>query len=250
MIDKLHFLNEYIDILRDIVSSKSMKEEKANEEFNSKMKRLLKLEDENDLNVIYASFDVIGDTSLAIEHFKKFGLSGATKYDEVGEKYLRLYGVLNAIYLNKEAVLSLYNKFKIDNYKEVKNNIEKLKILNIRHKIGAHSVNYKNGNDEIECYTPSRITMTEKELEFYNMDISKHEFETINLDELISEYLEEIFSVVEKLVQGFVNKIFKTNANIKKDYLEKIDLISKQIKGEVIVINTFDSKKFIDIEWI
>lgn len=249
MINKLHFLDEYINILRDIVSSKSMKDEKKNEEFNSKMARLLCLNREKDLNIIYASFDVVGDTNLAIKHFEEFGLSGATKYDEVGEKYLRLYGILNAIYLHKEALLSLYNKFNIENSTKVQKEINDLKILHIRHKIGAHSVNYKNGSD-IECYTPSRITMTDKELEFYNMDISKHEFETINLESLINEYLEAIFKIVEKLVNDFVSKIFKTNANIKQEYLGKIDLISQQVKGDLIVIKINDNRDDIHIKYI
>ncbi len=239
MIKKLNFLDEYITILRDIVSFKAMKDERANEEFNAKMQRLLSLNSTKDLNIICASFDVVGDTNLAIKHFEHFGLSGATKYDDVGEKYLRLYGILNAIYLHKEAILSLYNKFNIENSTKVQKEINNLKILNIRHKIGAHSVNYKNGSD-IECYTPSRMTITNKELEFNNMDISKHEFETINLEILINDYLEAIFKIVEKLVNDFVSKIFKTNANMKEEYLEKIDLISKQIKGELLVIKTND----------
>jgi hypothetical protein len=43
--------------------------------------------------------DIVGDASLAMYNFAEFSLDGPTKYEDTGERYLRLYGLLSAVYI-------------------------------------------------------------------------------------------------------------------------------------------------------
>jgi hypothetical protein len=45
------------------------------------------------------AMDVIGDAALALKNFLRFSLDGPTRYEDLGERYLRLYGLLSATYL-------------------------------------------------------------------------------------------------------------------------------------------------------
>jgi hypothetical protein len=65
------------------------------------------LNKDEDWGFIVSSMNIIGDASLAINNFLEFWLDGPTKYEDVGEKYLRLYSVLNAIYIQGHAVTML-----------------------------------------------------------------------------------------------------------------------------------------------
>ena len=64
-------------------------------------------------------------------NFQKYGLDGPTKFEDLGEKYLRLYGFLNATYIQQAAVLSLYKFLNVPNPKEAKKRIEVLKIREV-----------------------------------------------------------------------------------------------------------------------
>ena len=112
----------------------------------------------------------------------------------------------------------------------------KLKILEIRHKVGAHSGQYKTFDDsqnKKECYAPIRMTMGDKTFELSNMYTDSSE--KIDLEVLINEYLEKIFKITENLVNKFISTIFKDNEDKKEEQLKILDLIKKQIKGEVII---------------
>lgn len=67
----------------------------------------------------------------AMGNFQKYGLDGPTKFEDLGEKYLRLYGFLNATYIQQAAVLSLYKFLNVPNPKEAKKRIEVLKIREV-----------------------------------------------------------------------------------------------------------------------
>lgn len=56
--------------------------------------KALRLNCEEDWSFISVAMDVVGDAAYALDNFLKFGLDGPTKYDNTGEQYLRLYGML------------------------------------------------------------------------------------------------------------------------------------------------------------
>lgn len=61
----------------------------------------------DDWNILCTSMDNIGDTDLAIKHFIKVGIG-----QNDGEKYLRLYGLLQRVYLQQDAIRFLFQSIK------------------------------------------------------------------------------------------------------------------------------------------
>ncbi len=101
----LHFYN---DRFRDLINDKAQRHNGGSESFDLFIQRSLKLNKVSDWSFICSSMDIINDSLLGIENFIRFGIGGPTKYDDLGEKYIRLYGVLNATYIQQQALLNLY----------------------------------------------------------------------------------------------------------------------------------------------
>ena len=107
----------------------------------------------------------------AIRNFLKFGLDGPTRYEDIGERYLRLYGVLNATYIQQEAILNLYKLMNVPKWNNSKKDISLLKIREVRHKVGAHSNDYLNrSTDRLESFVPVRLCLS-----LYNCDYINNE---------------------------------------------------------------------------
>jgi len=209
MLNSFATIEGYVEIIRDTIVKKSNKD--YSHSFNHMMETQLKT-DVATIEKILASIDIIGDTFEALRFFDEVGLGEST-----GNKYLNLYGVLNAIYLNSDAVLLLAQSFKIDNYNTEKDKIKDIKILHIRHKLGAHSVSYQEDN-LIQCYTPVRCEMDNDKITFMNMNPEKNDFESIDLSLEINRYIQAIEIIMEKTVKKFIATVFKNN----KDQLLKM----------------------------
>jgi hypothetical protein len=133
------------------------------------IKELLCLNKKDDWGFLCTSMHIVGDASTAIQNFLHFGIDGPTRYEDVGERYLRLYGVLNATYIQQQAILKLYKLMNVPNPKDAKEKIEALRITEVRHKVGAHSVNYQNSNtSSIESFVPVRISLSGFNCEYIN----------------------------------------------------------------------------------
>ena len=125
----------YADAFRDLVNARVW----AGDESPQK---LLRLNDVSDWDFICVAMDVVGDASLAIDHFLRFALDGPTRYNDTGEKYLRLYGMLSAVYLQQEAVLKLYSLMNCPDPKKIKAEFNQLEIRTLRHQLASHSVDF------------------------------------------------------------------------------------------------------------
>ena len=81
-------VGRYAEAFRDLVNAKVWGR-------NASPSKALRLNNEADWEFICVAMDVVGDAVLAIQNFLAFSVDGLTKYDDVGERRLRLYGVLN-----------------------------------------------------------------------------------------------------------------------------------------------------------
>ena len=102
-------------LIREIVYEITRKEN-YDKPFLLYVTKRLKFENEEGWISLCSLMDVIGDTELAKKHFFNYGIDGPTKILDYGEQYLRLYGILNALYLQKSAIFEflelLYDKKK------------------------------------------------------------------------------------------------------------------------------------------
>lgn len=220
-IENINKIESYIEVIRQIIVSKSMKDCEDNK-FNSMMEKQLKIQ-ANSIEVILSSMDVIGDTHEAI---KKFFINGFGS--DLGAKYLKLYGILNTIYLHSQSIISLARIFHLDNILSVEKELKNQKIMEIRHKLGAHSVNYQNSDNTISCYTPIRMCLEAQELVFLNMNPQSSESETVDLFLEIDKYLSEAQTVAKNIAEKIITTVYKTAKDKQDELMKKLNAISQE----------------------
>src|SRR5215470_16355633 len=158
----VELLDTYAKAFRDLVNERLSGGKKSATE-------LLRLNKKDDWGFICTSMHIVGDASTAIRNFLQFGIDGPTKYQDIGERYLRLYGVLNATYIQQQAIIKLYKLMNVPDPNDAKKKIEALRITEVRHKVGVHSVNYQNSNtSSIESFVPVRVSLSGFNCDYIN----------------------------------------------------------------------------------
>lgn len=231
---KINAVRFFNDKHRELVNEKAGKADSEREPFDLYIKRSLKLNSADDWGILCASMDVIDDSLLGIENFLKFGIDGPTRYGDIGEKYIRLYGALNATYLQQQAIINLFKISNTDSPGSAQDMINTLLIRTIRHKLGAHAVDYENKLDDVtESFVPVRFTLGGMECSYYNNRTLKQE--TVNLQDAIAEHLDLMATMYAELYEKSVRTIYKSN-------LDKIALLLKNVSdgqakrnGDIVV---------------
>lgn len=166
----------------------------------------------NDWNTLCASMDTIGDTTLAIDYFKETGIG-----QDDGEKYLKLYGLLQAVYLQQDAIKFLFQIIKrcFDNKNKIKKwNDYLLENWNVLRNYRNLSVGHPIENRTFERGKTkrvfiSRITISSDgfQLMICDAETGSHQFQNVQLKDLIESYLFEaktILSDVENFLRNYV----------------------------------------------
>lgn len=214
------------------------------ENFSEHVRACLKLNKIEDWNYILASEDILEDSNLAIESFLKFGLGGPTKYKDTGEKYLRLYGVLNAAYLQQQSIFTLYKLFQCPKPNNIKLKIESLEIRGLRHKLGAHSTDFSdNVSGEIYSYVPVRMMLEDFKCDYFN-----HTTDTyceVNLKEIIESHLKLMCSIYYDILIKSVKTIYKSNPSKINSLNESAEPFKAMISGSGIIKDALSGKYLI-----
>lgn len=221
--DKLSTIAIYADILLGILRYTKVKERNNEEKYLSELTKNLKFEKTTDPDLFRACIDLVEDSQLAIDEFYKNGL--ITNDNNFGERYLRLYGVLNATYLQLGAIFDLIRIFNLPNQKEIKTKLNDLKIIDVRNKIASHTTNYKipntkNGKDFFKL-AQSTITRWGNSL----LIVSKEDYEEIDLKPNIIKFSSEIEGVLEEIIQ---KELY--SRSFKKEHLEWMQVRHEYIK--------------------
>jgi hypothetical protein len=229
------------------------------------IQKKLKVQYTFDPRRIRSCIDLIEDTEEAIISFSKYGIEkfSFSLNEDFGGKYLRLYGILNAIQQQRLAIIELYEVLKIPNKTLIKQELDNLKIIEIRNVVGAHTINFndydppKSNAIKTNFFRITQMNITNKadniiaidgfqNIRKYNLyqDVLAFNRATERiLYEGIFEYIERIFKNVEsqklKLLKHYNIKEFKNHnyeVLYKNDKLEKKQLRKKQkkIKEEMI----------------
>jgi hypothetical protein len=213
----INCIEKNVSTIRNIITRKLWIEVKENHSFNEMMAEELQIE-ERQLPKVLSALDVIGDTDEAIMHFVSYGLNNSSKDVQIGEKYLKLYGILNALNMHKEAILALASVFGIDNNLRKDDSID---IFNIRSKLAGHSTSHTSaGIIPSQAYAPIRMTIDNKTLSFMNMDPLSQESETIDLSKEIETYMKS----AEKIIEATKTKISELGILEQNDEDDETDL--------------------------
>lgn len=226
-------------IIRDLANETARKI--GGKPFGETIRKQLKFTYFEDWKVLCSLMDVLGDTELAKENFLKYDLTGPTKILDYGEQYLRLYGILNAIYLQKSALLSFVELVKIPNKKEIIKKIEKLDLLKLRHIVGAHTVDFfENGKKNPHQF--QRGMLTNNIIKTYD---SKGKFNDYDLKTLIKEYNQFAEDLIIQATEKFINTVLKNGGEKLKKYHERLDLVKTAKDGNIVIYSPNGQNQFV-----
>lgn len=244
MKDGISLLERYSDTYRDIVIARVWAKDES-------PKSCLGLNSENDWSFICVAMDILGDANLALSNFADYSLDGPTKYDDTGEKYLRLYGLLSAAYNQQQAALKLYQLMSCDSPSQLKRSFDSLRLREMRHKLASHGLDYEDRETDIpSAYVPIRI-----DLSGFRCSITKNRgdtSETVCLDDALIEHLEVMHDVMDKILDKSIRTFFKGQQNNIAKFEEELNeirdvrdgkLIVNRIQGEKILIRVVEPTK-------
>jgi hypothetical protein len=198
---------------------------------------------EEDWGFICTAMNIVGDASCAVDNFLQFGLDGPTKYNDVGEKYLRLYGVLNATYIQQHAIHNLYKLTNVPNARDAMKKIEALKIRDVRHRLGAHSNDYLNNKSrKLESFVPVRISLSGFNCEYINNETLKIAY--VNLQDCLTEHMTLMIDLLDKIYEKTVKTLYKSEKKKRDEFIEKLHEL-RIIREGGVVISFSDGGKLI-----
>jgi hypothetical protein len=227
MVNALDLLHKYAVTFRKMIQVKVLGGKIS-------VKRLLKLNSDSDFDFLIAAMDIIDDASAAISHVERFGLSGATKYDDFGERYLRLYGLLSATYIQQQSMLTIYRLMNLPNSKKMKAMLDDLQIRKLRHKLSAHSTDYLNTKTGgKEAYVPLRFDLGDR-----NVTAVRHsqpmEHEKVNLSDAIESHLRCVIEMMDLIVAKANKTLFKGQDKKQKEFAEELDDLRTEKSGGLV----------------
>lgn len=232
-------IEKYNDLQKEILSNFSIRwdGEKCKTTFRDDVKKFYGLEKEFGWNIILNSYYIIDDTELAKKSFKQFDLQGPSRHQDIGEKYLRLYGFLNSVYQQKLAVDNLMEVFKLAKQIDFSKRLNENELLILRNKIGAHPSNYKvvkeDSEHRFEVYEISRPDLQMDRLRLLR---NQNHFEDYDLTKAIVIFDKLIEDILCELTGKIIKKLFNNQGKIYSDY-QKINEIKNGaiIVGETII---------------
>ena len=190
--------------------------------FEEAYRKRLKFQKQTDWKRYRASIDLIEDTEQAILSTFRYQLGDLNnKNKDFGETYLRLYGVLNAVYLQMNAFKEVANLLNFPDRNQVMPTFESLDIYRLRNIAGAHTTDYMYSDQELsELRSGTRRTTS---VRIIQMSIDKTGKRIQALDEnggMLEFNLLNLLHEYEKLATGLLIKLIH--------HMKKVLLLKKE----------------------
>ena len=202
-------IERQIGILRTILSDIAEKDKNGSEDFIIFTQKYFGFDTEFGWNILMNAFYVFEDTELAKHDFEIFGLQGPSRHKNTGEKYLRLYGILNSINQQFLSIINLMELFKIEEKQAYREQLKQSTCIELRNKIASHSTNYSTDRTDknFDVYEISRA-----EMENENISLLKNQefFENYDLTKSISDFNILIQGILCKILEKFLKKKFNS----------------------------------------
>ncbi len=178
-------------------------------DFEEDYRKRLRFQKQTDWKRYRGCVDLIEDTELAILSAFRYQLGDLkNKNQDYGETNIRLYGILNAVYLQMNALKEIANLLNYSERNIVKSSFEALDIYKLRNIAGAHTSDYEYSKQDIlklkdiKKNTSFRIVQVHLEktgsrIEVIDENSISSQF---NLLELLGEYESLATSLLVKLI--------------------------------------------------
>ena len=205
----------------------------SHEEIETKIKKKLKFQYEFDTLRFRSCIDLIEDTENAIIHFSNYGLEKFTPEigKDFGEIYIKLYGILNAIYLQIYSIIEIYEICKIQNKNDIVDKFKKHKIFELRNIMGAHTANFEDKSD----YMPQKFNRNSFRITQMQLNAKGNELHAVdsfgnvkefNLYELVMSYNRLSEKILFNGCYDYMNRIFSNSLSKKTELLSNYELES------------------------
>ncbi len=120
--------------------------------FEQEYMKRLKFQKVTDWKRFRACVDLLDDTEYALFSAFKYQLGDVrNNNNDIGEKYIRLYGILNAVFLQIGAFREISSLLHFQSKKEIENEFYKLDIYKLRGMAGSHTVDYYHDEETLNA---------------------------------------------------------------------------------------------------
>jgi len=206
-------IRKYEVFIRDIINSSKRKID-----FNKlELKEKFKFDKAESWKFLTSCLDTVGDSQFAIINFQNNKIENGKEFN-TGERYLRLYGLLSAVYIQQQSILKLADLFKLTDFNTIKDEFKSLEITDLRHYISAHPINFF-GPDKIESFKIDRFSLTNEKC--VTVIDENNNFIHFDLFNLISRYNTKAEKYLEKVGKKLIENLYKKSSNEKMKELLK-----------------------------
>jgi len=174
------------------------------------------------LSLLQSAQDILGDSNIAIEEFKEY--INERNDLPISEMYLLIYGVLNAVYIQLQALETFYDIFQVDKNSSKLPEIKRLGILQLRHKIAAHPLNYGRAKKAPESFRLIRSSVTHPQ----SISVMNHrnEIEEFDIPYGLVEFDMQKELILNDLIIVVINNFHSNDFNKRDQLLKKLKLIT------------------------
>jgi hypothetical protein len=218
----------YESFIRDVVNSivQKIDFEKLNAEgklFLTKVKERFCFDNDNSWKFLISSLDAIGDSQFAITTFLNHKIENGNKFN-TGENYLRLYGVLSAVYIQQQAILKLFDLFKAGEVEKLKDDFGGLEITFLRHCISAHPINFNKNGSKVS-FKIDRNSLNDDGL--LSIRDESNNSKTHNIYSSLNDYIFQAENYLEIICRELISNCYKTAKEKHNELNNKLELIKK-----------------------
>lgn len=215
----------YCEILLGILRYTNVKNYPTEEEYRKQLTKKMKFQNLYDFDLYRACIDQMEDAQYAINEFIKNGLY--VNESKQGEMYLRLYGVLNACYLQVGVMTDLVRLFNFHNQKEIRDELKKQNAIEFRNKIASHSTSYIDKHNNFSYYKVAQYSLDKNADRILVVGKNENEANYINLFEYVKDFTKTIELYLEQIIdKELYSRKFKKEAfdwmKLRHDYIKKL----------------------------
>jgi hypothetical protein len=212
MASMLALLHKYTSLFRRMINTRVQSSDRS-------IRDLLRLNTDSDWEFLTTAMDIVDDASAAIDHVQRFGLSGSTKYGDLGEKYLRLYGLLSATYIQQQSMGTIFRIMNLPDPKALKAKFEGLEIRDLRHKLSSHGTDFRdNITGTKQAFVPIRFDLGDFRISYVNYT-SSTSHHTVDIATAIEAHVRLMIETMDSIIEKSLTTIFESSSK-QKDELE------------------------------
>ncbi len=152
-------------------------------------------------NALCVAMDTLGDTCLALMYYEASGIG-----KEDSEKYLKLYGLLQAIFLQQDSIRQL-NRVFLGSDLHPDSDSAWGKIRDVRNLTAGHPIENKHKVGTKRSFI-SRVTIRTEgfQILIWNSDKEQNEFKDVDLQSLYKQYKLEAVKHLESITKGQIKR--------------------------------------------